>query len=310
MKGYLTVLLAISMVFFSGCTSPLGGGGSGDGLYSSGQGLVIREIRPDYNYVMSGDSVTIKARLQNMGDRNIWYVKAEPFLLPWPGFDVIRDDCPPMTRPNPQTGTLGGVCDFTWTVIAPRVSKQETFPLGVRFYYDYATQTSAKVFAVSEAKYLGLMERGENPPMARTIENSNSPINVQVYIDNVIIIPQSGEREVPVTLQFTNTISDGYPVPATPGPDLFNPRKFQLTSVKVDTEYTGGMTLVNKQGDCNSGPITMRGGKSGDCIIWLRVSPQGQMDEIVADIKITTEYTYAIEGRSQITVNPPLIDRN
>jgi hypothetical protein len=301
MKGALalTLILLATTVFLSGCTMP---GSETNTAPTSSAGLTVNYVRTSMNYVKSGDSITITAQAQNTGDRNINLVTAVPFMLPWPGFSVTYP-CYNLERPNAEIERLGGVCPASWpNVQVPRVTKQETYPVGVRFYYDYSTVTQAKVFAVSGNSYMGYKERAESLPMTKIVDWGTGPISVDASIDSVIIIPSMGAaaRRVPVTLKFNN-VGGGYP--QTYGSSA---RNYQINSVAIDTSTTGGMYITDL-GSC-SGTIPMRGGASGECIFWLMV-PSNAMNEVVMDLKITSSYGYYIEDKSQIiTVNPDIED--
>jgi hypothetical protein len=292
------ILLLIS-VFLSGCTMP---GSETTTAPTNSAGLTINYVRTSMNYVKSGDSITIEAQAQNTGDRNINLVTAVPFMLPWQGFSITYP-CYNLERPNTEIERVGGVCPARWTnVVVPRVTKQETFPVGVRFYYDYSTVTRAKVFAVSGNSYMGYKERGEEFPTTRMVDPGTGPISANARIDSVIIIPSMGAvtRRVPVTLEFTNA-GGGYP--QTYGSSA---RNYQINSVTIDTSTTGGM-YIQDLGSC-SNAIPMRGGASGECIFWLGV-PSNSMNEVVMDLKITSNYGYYIEDKSTvITVNPDIED--
>jgi hypothetical protein len=293
----LTIMLLAITVFLSGCTD------SQTPTATASSGLTVSYVRASMNYVKSGDYITIEAKAQNTGDRNIQHVYAKPIYLPWPGYSQVYE-CYDLERPNAEIERQGGICPAKWAnVRVPRVTKQETYDVGVRFYYDYSTVTTAKVFAVSGNRYAGYKERQELPPMTKVIENTQGPIQVGVSIDSVIIIPSMGaaSRRVPVTLTFTNSDPNGYPQ-SYQG----DARSYQITSVAIDTQNTGGMN-INSLGSCGSGAIPMRGGKNGECIFWLSV-PSTATDEIVMDLKITSAYTYAVEGRDKITVNPDVED--
>ncbi|MBN2094651.1 MAG: hypothetical protein JW727_01255 [Candidatus Aenigmarchaeota archaeon] len=293
MKNTWLIFSLLLVVSLSGCTNSDSDGGAGGGT-----GLSIDYVRPSYNYVMSGDSISIEAQATNLGDRKIDHVVAKPIYLPWDGFNQERT-CDELYPPKSDLERQGQPCYVSWRGIrVPKVQTQETFPVGVRFYYDYSTETSAQVFAISARQFAGLKERGE-VPMAKTISNTNGPIQVSVSIDSVIIIPTSGTKRVPVNLKFTNAAS-GYP-------QSFDgdARSYQIDSVEVNLERSGGMR-IDDLGNCGS-EIPMRGGASGDCIFWLEV-PSSTTDEIVADIRIVSKYSYAIEEKQTITVNPSLED--
>jgi hypothetical protein len=299
MKSAWVLIMLLITVFLSGCTMP---GSETPATNPNSAGLTINYVRTSMNYVKSGDSITIESQAQNTGDRNINQVTAVPFLLPWTGFRG-NYPCYNLERPNTEIDRVGGVCPARWpNVQVPRVTKQETFMVGVRYYYDYSTVTRAKVFAVSGNSYMGYKERGEAFPTTRMVDPGTGPISANARIDSVIIIPSTGAvvRRVPVTLEFSNA-GGGYP--QTLGSDA---RNYQVNSVTIDTSTTGGM-YIQDLGSC-SNSIPMRGGASGECIFWLAV-PSGTTDEIVMDLKITSNYGYYIEDKSTlITVNPDIED--
>lgn len=301
MKSPLAFLMLICVLIFSGCTLP--GTSSGDTVVGTGtDGLVVEYVQADQNYVQSGDTIQIEARATNYGDKNIEHVTAMPLYLPWPGFTGSQD-CYDVGKPNEELGRVGGPCTVYWSgVDVPEVSKQEEFTVGVRFYYDYSTSASIRVFALTADRYAGYLERGETPPMVYNIVPSEGPIQIEAQLDKVIIIPESGERRVPVILNFVNQ-GTGYPQGSGD-----NARRYSLDSVEIDTEYTGGMYVDWEDGGCDQ-EITMSGGSSGDCVFYLIVSDIGDSyDEIYADIKVTVDYSYVVEGQSTIVVSPNIAD--
>lgn len=297
MKRLAVFMLLVITAFLSGCTV----GDNNQNAADASTGLKVDYVQTSWQYVKSGDTITIDAKVTNNGDRNIERVVMKPILLPWQGFDGVRD-CPPLQRPRTEINRVGGSCYGSWpSVKVPRVTKQETFDVGVRFYYDYATEMRAKVFAISGREYDNYMERGEIPRTA-TFESSKGPIEVSISIDNVIIIPTSGNRRVPVTLKFHND-------PLTGFPQSYNAvsRNYEISSVTLDEESsaTGGIR-VSDWGTC-ARSVPMRGGSDGECLFWLDVS-DSTTDEVVIDLKIVSEYTYAIVGKTPITVNPSIED--
>ncbi|MGC9310361.1 MAG: hypothetical protein ACP5E4_01405 [Candidatus Aenigmatarchaeota archaeon] len=295
-RTVLSLIALFSLVVVSGCTSPFGGGGDA-GATGTSQGLNVEYVQTSYKVTYSGETIGVEAKIQNLGDQNIEHVTAKPIYLPWAGFNYVQEAYD-LARPNPEVGRQGGIHIFRWpAVTVAHVDKQETFPVGVRFYYDYSTETRAQVFAISATRYKGLQETGAPLPMAKTISNTNGPIRVDVLIDEVIIIPSSGSRKVPVSLKFQNT-GTGYPQAYSD-----NARNFVIDSVMIDSQNTGGM-YISDYGSC-TGNIPMRGGSFGECVLFLEVPPS-TTDEIIADLRITSTYTYAVEGKSQITVNPDL----
>jgi len=295
----LASILLVITVFLSGCTSetPVAN--------TASSGLTVEYVRASMNYVKSGDSITIEAKAQNNGDRNINLVTAVPIYLAWPGFSSTYP-CYNLERPNAELERQGGICPARWTnVRAPKVTKAETYDVGVRFYYDYSTVAKARVFAMTGNHYMGYKERGETVPTAQVGTASGlgtqGPIQVDIKIDNVIIIPSMGasSRRVPVTLVFTNA-GGGYP--QAYGTDA---RSYKISSVTIDTEYTGGM-YVDNIGSCG-GEVSMRGGSSGECIFWLSV-PSSTSDEIYIDLKLTVNYPYYVQSTDKITVNPDVED--
>jgi hypothetical protein len=264
-------------------------------MYSSGQGLNIVYLRPEYDHVASKDTIYIEAKVQNLGDRDIPNVTAVPYLLAWDKFTGEKSTTNPLLRPNPEIGRIGDVYTFKWDGIAvPEVKRQETFRIGVRFEYEYETETTATVLALTEAKYLHYRERGQPVQAVFSVVNSAAPIRVDVLMDNVFIIGSS--NKIPVTLRFNNIDSKGYPKSSSSS-EL---RDYAITSVDVVTDGAGGVKVSDKSG-CDG--ARMRGGRTGECVLYLSAPGTG-VDEIEARLKIVTKYTYVMEETAAIRVNP------
>jgi len=297
MQAKIFVLpLALMIIFFSGCTLP----GQQTTSTVTGQSLTIESFAPEYNYVAGGDDLDIVLKVRNTGGRDINGVRAEPYLLAWSGY-TGTETCTttPLYKPNPEINRLGSPCTLKWqNVQVPEVSKEETFQVGTKVEYDYATEATATVYALTANMYNGYMERGEDVRSVKTVDSGTGPILIDVKVDDVLIYG-SGNNNLPVTLVFTNTggsTGKGYPKGSTD-------REFEIESVDVSADSASGISTVDTS-DCQN--VRMRGGTTGDCTIQLSVGSGTTSSELIVHLKITAEYTYVEPVETYITVHPSL----
>ncbi|MBN2094650.1 MAG: hypothetical protein JW727_01250 [Candidatus Aenigmarchaeota archaeon] len=289
--GFMMLLVVAT----SGCTSF---GGSNNEPITYGSGLSIIDFGSGYDYVSSGDTIDIVLKVQNLGDTTIENVVAKPYRLSWVGYSSEqRCNQPQLYPPNEELNRIGDPCTITWkNVRVPEIGETETYTAGVRIYYDYATITTAKVYALTEDAYKGMRERGVMPDTAKTISNSRAPIVVDVLMDNVFIVGGSNDK-IPVTLKFTN-IDNGYPQG-----DTSDPREFTIDSVKVESL---GQNLVGSVDTSECRNARLRGGKTGDCIVKISPPHLSSGQDVELTLKITTSYTYVLEKEEPILVHQSL----
>jgi hypothetical protein len=298
MRGELLAgVLLLAIVFFSGCTMPWQQTTTAP---SSGMGLTIESFGPEYNYVAGGDSMAMILKVRNNGDQDITGVRAEPYLLAWTNFNTVQNcNIGTLYKPNAEINRLGTPCTMKWSgVQVPKVSKQESFAAGVRVEYDYATEATATVYALTENKYKGYMELGQDVRSVKELNPGTGPIRVDVKVDDVLIYG-SGNNNLPVTLVFTNTggnTGKGYPKGSTD-------RDFKITSVSITSDSASGVSTMDTS-DCNN--VGLRGGQTGDCTIKLNVGGSYSSPELIVHLKIVAKYTYVEPMEISIPVNPSM----
>ena len=293
-KGFLAVIL-IAIVAISGCTIPFYQTEEPKTV-AGNEGLRIESFEPDIDYLVSNQTFSMKLIVKNVGDSVASNIKASPYLLTWSGYNRT-ESCPSsLNPPNPELNVEGERCTLEWSVRAPEdVAKTETYDVGVKVGYNYTTITTAKIYAISAKRRIALAEKGEPLPKVGEIQNSNAPIHADVKLDNVIIIPTSGSKNVSVIIEINN-VGDG------------NVKYDQSTLHYVVDSVTpevnvSGVSIVNDI-DCTDG-VYLRGGEKGSCSFILKIDNSTQ-DEIIIPLKIESKYRYEIKHVSAITVHPRL----
>ncbi|MGC9310362.1 MAG: hypothetical protein ACP5E4_01410 [Candidatus Aenigmatarchaeota archaeon] len=272
-------------------------GGGGDTAPVFGRGVEILEVGPVYDYISSGEVVDFQVKFQNIGDQDVEGITAVPYLLSWDGFEGEKDYNQLLYCPNPELGREGARGTITWedVQVPAGLTRQDSFKMGVRLYYDYATITTARVYALSSQAYAGYMERRQNPPTVMGVSNSMGPIQVDVSMDNVFITNAAND-EVPVTLKFRN-VGNGYPQQTGA-----SAREYMITSVDIEEIGSSGISAINTA-DCDD--VRMRGGMEGDCTVMVRV-PDIDDKDLEIRLRIETKYTYVNVMERTIVVHPDL----
>ena len=184
-----------------------------------------------------------------------------------------------------------------WNLNSPDEAtvEPETYRAGVRVSYDYTTTTTAKIYAISDRRRIALAERGEPLPKVKSVQNSNAPVHVDVRIEDVIIIPSSGSRTIPVTLIIKNVGN---------GNVRYDQNTYHYIVDRVDPDINVDGVSIDDETDCIDG-VYLRGGQEGSCTFTIKIDSTTQ-DELVIPIKITTSYTYELTRETTITLNPRL----
>lgn len=292
--GPISGFLMVALVLFSGCTNPFGQQNVDTGI---GEALSI-DFRPSYNYIVGGQKTGFEVVVRNVGDREVTHVEARPYLLPWNGFSTDKS-CGQNTLypPNEELGRLGDPCTMRWdSVTVPEVTSKQTFNAGVKVYYGYTSESTVKVYALTEDMYANYRERGVDVRSIATIEYSKGPIEIQVLADSVLIYGAGGGT-VPVTIKFNNL---GWPK-GYPQPSGASERDFLIESVKIVPDGSG--ITVADASQCHD--VRLRGGQTGECVLKLNVRSSSQR-EIQTNFKITAEYTYVQTVEIPIEVSPSL----
>ena len=279
-KEILGVLLVSIIVLISGCTMPFGGGGEKQTTMAGTQGLTILYFGPDVEYPVSGQSINLEARIKNVGDAVAKNVEGEIYLLSWGSTSIAKGA--DLNPPDPEVGREGEEDRLTWRVKAPNVTKTQTYDAGVHVRYDYTTTTVATIYAFSRTEYRKRMERREPIPKVKNIVNSNSPVHVDVRIQNIL---KTGSTDVPITLVFKNV----------GGGNVEYNAHTKHYIIKRATVKIGDTTK-----ECSN--ITMKGGREGYCTV--RVDVPSTSDEVKLPIEITTSYQYEISAETKISVHP------
>ncbi|OYT42701.1 MAG: hypothetical protein B6U88_02920 [Candidatus Aenigmarchaeota archaeon ex4484_56] len=284
-KEILALLAICAIIAVSGCTFQLPGQQQTTPVAAGTQGLIIESFGPNVEYPVPDQSVDIEARIKNVGDAVAENIDGELYLLSWTSSKT--NNCGSLSQPDPEIGREGAECTISWRVETPEVvDKTEDYEVGAHIFYDYMTTTVATVYAFSQDEYIKRMERGETIPTVRDIRNSNGPIHVDVRVQKVLRIPDTGTSNVPITLVFKN-VGGGNPE--------YNAadHHYVLESATVD--------VLGSKVSCDS-PIVMRGGNEGTCTVNIDLSSQST-GELKIPITVTTKYRYEISKETKITVH-------
>jgi hypothetical protein len=297
-KEFLTVILVGLVIAISGCTMPQFFPSEKPETTPAGtQGLRIESFGPDLDFLVTNQPFSIEAVIKNVGGATAKNIKGTPYLLAWKDYKGEKSCAASLNPPNPELNREGGTCTLKWSVKSPEANilEPETYRAGVRVSYDYSTITTANIYAISDKRRIALAERGEPIPKVKLVQNSNAPVHVDVKVEDVIIIPSSGTRNVPVTLVVKNVGN---------GNVKYDESTYHYVVTRVDPEVNIAGVSISDDSDCTDG-VYLRGGEEGSCSFTLSVSSTTQ-DEIIIPIKITTDYTYEITKEAVITLNPRL----
>lgn len=299
-RNLLVAVFLCMVISFSGCTNPLDGSSGEVVNTGGGSGLAILEFGPEYEHIVSGDTIDFVLKVQNIGDRDISSFTADPYLLAWSGFSDSQSHETTMYKPDDELGRIGTIATVRWSdvTVPGGLTKTETFQAGVMVRYDYSTETTAKVYALTSDQYAGYMERGKTPPTVKDVKNTNGPIQVQVLMDDVFITDAEASS-VPVTLKFTNVLApNGYP--QAEGSD--DAREYAIDGVVVS--YLGDSNLPSMIGTTDCTGARLRKGETGSCTISVPV-PKVER-ELELWLKIETDYHYVVEAETALVVHPDL----
>ncbi|MBI2583622.1 MAG: hypothetical protein HYW25_03060 [Candidatus Aenigmarchaeota archaeon] len=219
-KSRILIFAILSIILASGCigqsSTPLGS-----------DGLVIENmfIDPPETDIQSGELITIRADVQNVGSATARGVVAELIGASWlpGGSDAITTQIlGDMSPPDPRFGLPGHVRQIGFRIPAPLLpeGQKANFDLKIRVNYDYETTSIAQVQGYGRERYNTLFQQGKvTPPVPSSLPvqvSRNVPVTINVIGPDKVVVGPSQYEEYTYQITFSNV---GSQLPITPRAD-------------------------------------------------------------------------------------------
>ena len=186
---------------------------------SGTDGLVVKNmyVDPPESDIQSGEMITVRADVENIGSATARNVVAELVGASWlaTGSQAITTQIlGDMSPPDPRYGLPGHTRQVTFRLPAPLLpeGQKANFNLKIRVHYDYETTSVVQVQGYGRDRYNTLFQQGKITPPATT----SLPIQVS--------------RNVPVTISMTG------PNKVVVGPSLYEEYTYQITFRNVGSQ--------------------------------------------------------------------------
>lgn len=267
MQEWKYLVLLFGVVFIAGCTIP--GISTGGG----GPGVTINSFIPSDTTVEPNTPILLSLIVQNSGGAVATNIHADlgGLTQDWSIDGGRSRSIPDLNPADPTRGISQGEQDEEdWTLSAPGLSSQFSYPVSVQVSYDYTTTSDNLIRATSINYY------ETNKPQTGVIESktTSGPLSVTVTAPNAVFAGST----VPVYFQFHNQGSG----------------KVQGDTLNVNIQGSGI--------SCQKQQVKMI--QSSDGFLRCDASTSGVTTFIDFRVSVSTSYTYVINAATSITVNP------
>lgn len=292
-KSFLVVLLASSVVFFSGCIEL---GGSEE---KTVKGVKITAFESIPSEVFAGDSFDLLLDVKNTGGVTANDVQAE--ITQKGGASVSSDGSNFTGSENldpPSQDFEGEMHTFEANMEAPESSiGSENLDIKSRVYYKYTTDARAILPVMEKDQYKTRVQAGDKIPSMGVSRDSSGPFSVSIDGNSPTLIESDdGETDFRFYIKGKNT-GNGVPYNkeghANPGSDHLH--EINVT-VSLDNHDNADFT---PDGGC-SGETTVRGGN--DFQVICEGEYNGEQDFAEIPIDVTLDYGYYIDGQTSVQV--------
>ncbi|MBI4020135.1 MAG: hypothetical protein HY367_02280 [Candidatus Aenigmarchaeota archaeon] len=207
-KGLAILLMLVSVVIVSGCTS---------GGPSTGPGVQILQWEPDLAQVDSGEHVKLIFEVQNQGTEEALNVFSRLSGIDpndWapisPSTDILLNDLLPFDQ---RTGTPGATETDIYDLLAPELPEgiRQTYSPTLSIYYTYRTTASKQITIVNEDELSVLAQQGKSLP-TQPSQSSSGPMTIQINTPGpvrAVTTGFTGFKTFPIQFDIRN-IGGGY----------------------------------------------------------------------------------------------------
>ncbi|MBI2547588.1 MAG: hypothetical protein HYW23_04045 [Candidatus Aenigmarchaeota archaeon] len=280
LRKEIILLSVISIVFLAGCTGSSTAGGSA--------GVIVKEFSASPQSVESGTPITLTLTLKNTGENDATGLAATLSGLPTDFSASAQGSSTGINLfgANPQLGTSEGQDqNIIWLITTKARSTTNTYNVGSRITYTYASQAEATIRVVNVNYYRTLSSSNQQSLQRGVIaqQSQKGPLSVTFTSPAPLI---SGSPTIPVQIEVQN-IGGGR---AYTGSDSTSLTGLDRVTVSL-TSSSSSLTNCNTQ-------IVLIGGK-GRLTCYLSVTTN---DVSQYPIGIQLSYNYLLDVSTSFTL--------
>jgi hypothetical protein len=210
MKAIFLLIPIFATLAISGCT------GSGGGV-TIGNGVKILAWEPDFSSVDSGDSVQLRLKVQNQGERdavNVYAVLTGINTADWQLQSGQNGQLlgQYLKAPDKVQNVPGEEVTYAFKLKAPTLPSgvNQPYTANMRVYYGYNTLAVKPVTFVNENELRRLQDKGESLPTSDATVTSG-PLNVKINTGKFNKVRDTGgfgftyTNTFPITIDIENT---------------------------------------------------------------------------------------------------------
>ncbi len=287
-KEIFIVLIAVSLVFISGCIE------FGEQEEEVGYGVEITSFDAIPPEVFSGDSFDLLLDVRNMGDRtadDVWAnIERSGGITNVEGFDDVMPLDPPTDEFQGEMHT------FTASANAPQISiGPEDVNVRARVYYDYKTDSRVLLPVIGKDEYAMRLEVNDPIPEMGVSRMSRGPISVGIDGPSPVLVDEDD-----TTFRFYiegRNIGGGVPYLTEAHGDV--PDRDQRNRIGVDVSFPEDAPVSWEDEDCSDDDVRVYG---GDFQIICRGEVDEPVDFLEVPIDVTLDYGYYVDGETTLTV--------
>ena len=189
----------VLVVFLAGCV------GQPPTKTTTGNGLILKSFSPDFDKIRSGESITLSAMVENVGEADATSISAELFGLNLDGteWSLLASQNPQvlsiLRRADTTLNLAGESYEFSWNLRSPQNLKVDnSYTADLRVYHKYST-SSASTLKFLTYDYLKSLPSDQFEEMKATSgvtqsQISNAPISVEVTVgDRPLVVYDNGD---------------------------------------------------------------------------------------------------------------------
>jgi len=313
MKNYaLLSALLLAVVFLSGCIGqpPTTG---------VGKGLSIKGFASDFPEVRSGETITLSALVENVGDADAYNVKAQLFGLNIGSEWSIQDQDKSSTRMIGQQlsgsalrradsalGLPGESYEFTWTVKAPAdLRVDNTYTASLRTYYKYKTSSTSILHLVSYDYLKSLPTDQFNTEKAKAgvtqSTSSAAPVSVKLSAGIRPLVVYSNGDSFSVQIDLTNVDSGNAFDTAASYPQLGS-ADLHKVYIAIAADGDLGFTCSGLQGYSGATWVSLTKGQSKTVFCTIKGDKAKLENSRDYTVTVTLDYGYYIDASTAVKV--------
>ncbi len=212
---FLLLLSTVFLVIFSsGCVTT-------GKERTGGPGIVIEKFEPSLSMIESGEPVSLRLEVRNVGGYNNAPVVAEIMDIDpteWQVSGGTIRSLGTLLMPDPESNTQGQKASATWDLIAPYLKRGQELPYQARarVYYYYETIATKPVWFVTTDELRRIVRMGEALPSEPTIY-TNGPLSVTIDAGQFVKAREWRESKFQLQIRIDNNgngqvLGRNYPV--------------------------------------------------------------------------------------------------